>query len=214
MAKSKDQSAVYNILAFRFDGQKGADEAAKQLKSSGALDGYAIVAQAVIEKDQAGKLHMHETGHGTAGAVAGAAIGGLLGLIGGPAGVLALATVGGAVGGIAGKYLGGVLSKGDMQQIGADLPNNSSALLMLLEDIYSEDVVNSMQGYSANVVTLTVGDQLSGELASYAEGSVTDAAGDVVAGEVAADAAGDVAGDVVVATATGSSAASTGSSKS
>jgi uncharacterized membrane protein len=182
MAKSQDQSAVYNILAFRFDGQKGADEAAKQLKSSGDLDGYVIVAQAVIEKDPTGKLHMHETGHGTAGAVAGAAIGGLLGLIGGPAGVLALAAAGGVVGGVAGKYLGGVLSKGDMQEIGAKLPNNSSALLMLLEDIYSEDVVDSMQGYSANVVTLTVGDELSGEIASYVAGDVADAAGDEVAG--------------------------------
>jgi hypothetical protein len=131
----------------------------------------------------------------------------LLGLIGGPAGVLALAAAGGVVGGVAGKYLGGVLSKGDMQEIGANLPNNSSALLMLLEDFYSEDVIDSMQGYSADVVTLTVGDELSGELATYAEGSVTDAVGDVVAGEVAADSAGNVAADGVVGIAEGSGAA-------
>ena len=47
----------------------------------------------------------------------------------------------------------------------------------------------------ANVVTLTVGDELSGEIAQYSEGFVTDADGNVVAAAdagVAADAAGDV----------------------
>ena len=44
-------------------------------------------------------------------------------------------------------------------------------------------------------MTLTVGDDLSGEIAQYASGAVTDAAGDVVAGDAAVvtDADGDVA---------------------
>jgi uncharacterized membrane protein len=211
MAQSQDKSAVYNILAFRFDGQKGAEEALKRIKSSGELDGYKITAQAIVEKDQNGKLHMHETGHGTLGSVAGAGIGGLLGLIGGPAGLLAWAIAGGVVGGVAGKYLGRALSKGDMQEIGAALPNNSSALLMLLEDTQTEGVIKSMQGYSANVATLVVGDQLSGEIAAYAAGDAKDASGNEVAGAggVAADAAGDVAAGGVAGAATGSGAAST-----
>jgi hypothetical protein len=61
-----------------------------------------------------------------------------------------------------------------------------------------------MSGYNANVVTLTVGDDLSGQIASYTEGAATDASGDVVAaaGGAAADAAGDeVAGGEVAAAA-------------
>ena len=42
MSKQQDSSAIYNILAFRFDGRKGAEEALKQAKSSGALEGYTI----------------------------------------------------------------------------------------------------------------------------------------------------------------------------
>jgi hypothetical protein len=80
---------------------------------------------------------------------------------------------------------------------------------LLLEDKDTEDVVKSMSGYNANVVTLTVGDELSGEIASYAAGAVTDDQGNVVAGEggVAADSAGNVAaGGAVAAGTTGDDA--------
>jgi hypothetical protein len=46
---SSDKSAVYNILAFTFQGQKTADQTVKDIKSSGALEGYYIVAEAVVE---------------------------------------------------------------------------------------------------------------------------------------------------------------------
>ena len=206
MSNGSSGSAVYNILAFAFDGQKTANQTVKDIKSSGALDGYDIVAQAVVEQDTKGKVHIHEPGRGGVGAAIGAVGGGLLGLIGGPVGVLAWAVGGGVVGGVAGHYLGRPISKGDLKEIGEALTPDSSAFLLLLEDTYSEGVVNSMSGYNANVVTLTVGDELSGQIAQYTAGEATDAAGDVVAGEsaVAADAAGDVAAGGKVAASGGS----------
>jgi hypothetical protein len=42
---------------------------------------------------------------------------------------------------------------------------DSSAVLLLLEDICAEDAIDSMSGCNANVVTLTVGDELSGQIA-------------------------------------------------
>jgi uncharacterized membrane protein len=204
MGNDSDSAAAYNILAFTFEGKDTADQTVKELKSSGALDGYAIDAQAVVEQDEKGKVHIHEPGHGAAGATAGAVAGGLLGLIGGPVGVLAWAVGGAVVGGVAGKYLGRPVSKGDLKEIGEALTPDSSAMLLLLEDTQSEDVVNSMSGYNANVVTLTVGDELSGQIASYTAGAATDDQGDVVAGKslVAADAEGNVAAaaDVVAGT--------------
>ena len=196
-----DSSAVYNILAFTFVGQKGAENALKQIKSSGALDGYKIAAQAVVEQDAKGKVHVHEPGRGGLGTTIGLIGGGLLGLVGGPAGLLVWAAAGGVVGGVTGKYMGRPIAKGDLQEIGDALNPNSSALLMLLEDKESEGVIKGMQGYSANVVTLTVGDELSGQIASYVAGAATDPAGDVVGGEagVAADAAGNVVGGAAVA---------------
>ena len=82
---------------------------------------------------------------------------------------------------------------------------DTSAFLLLLEDSQTEDVVKSMSGYNAGVVTLTVGDELSGQIASYVAGAATDDQGNVVAGEAgaAADAEGDVAAGGAVAAASG-----------
>ena len=191
---SKDSSAVYNILAFKFDGQDTAKETVKEIKSSGVLDGYKIAAQMVVEQDAKGKVHVHEPGKGGLGAAAGAVGGGLLGLIGGPAGVLAWAVGGAVVGGAAGKYLGRPIAKGDLKEIGEALAPDSSAFLLLLEDKEAEDVIKSMAGYSADVVTLTVGDELSGQIASFVAGAVMDDQGNLVAGAggVAADSEGNV----------------------
>jgi uncharacterized membrane protein len=200
----KVSSNVYNILAFTFDGQDTAGQLVKEIKSSGTLEGYYIVAQAVVEKDAKGKVHIHEPGHGGLGAVVGGTAGGLLALIGGPVGILAWVVGGAVIGGVAGKYLGRPIKKGDLEEIGDAFDPDSSGFLFLLEDIYSEEVVDSLSGYNANVVTLTVGDELSGEIAKYTAGAVTDDAGNVVAGEsvVAADAEGDVAAAADVAAGT------------
>jgi uncharacterized membrane protein len=201
---ANDSSAVYNILAFNFDGQDTAKETVKQIRSSGALEGYKIAAEAIVEQDENGKVSIHEPGKGGVGAAVGALGGGLLGLIGGPSGLLAWAVGGAVVGGVAGKYLGRPISKGDLKEIGEAMQPDSSAFMLLLEDKDSEDVIKSMSGYSANVVTLTVGDELSGQIASYAAGAATDDQGNVIAGAggVAADAEGDVAAAGAVAAGT------------
>jgi uncharacterized membrane protein len=163
--EKKESSAVYNILAFSFEGKDTADDTVKQIKKSGALEGQMIVAQAIVSVDAKGKTHIHEPGHGGVGAVVGGVAGGLLGLIGGPVGLLAWTVGGAVVGGVAGKYLGRPFSKGDLKEIGDAMSPDSSAFLLLVEDIQSESVVDSMKGYNANVVTLTVGDELSGQIA-------------------------------------------------
>lgn len=192
---SKDSSAVYNILAFNFTGQNTAQEMVKDIRSSGALEGYKIVAEAIVEQDAKGKVHFHESGRGGLGAAIGAVGGSLLGLIGGPVGLLAWAVGGAVVGGVAGKYLGRPISRGDMKEIGEAMSPDTSAFLLLLEDKDSESIIKSMSGYSANVVTLTLGDELSGQIASYVAGAATDDQGNMVAGAggVAVDSEGDVA---------------------
>ena len=78
-----------------------------------------------------------------------------------------------------------------MKEIGEALSADSSALLVLLEDKETEDVVKSMAGYSTDVVTLTVGDELSGQIASYVAGEASDPSRDGVAGAAGAAASTD-----------------------
>jgi len=201
---SSSSSAVYKILAFNFDGQDTASQTVEEIKSSGALEGYYIVAQAIVEQDPDGKVHIHEPGRGGLGAAIGAVGGGLLGLIGGPVGVLAWMVGGAVVGGVAGKYLGRPIDKGDLQEIGDAMKPDTSAFLLLLEDKDSEDVVKCLSGYNANVVSLTMGDELSGQIASYVAGAVSDDQGNVVAGAggAVADTAGNIAAGGAVAAGT------------
>jgi uncharacterized membrane protein len=174
MSSDSNGSAVYDILAFVFDGQDSAKQTLDDIKSSGALDGFDIEAQCIAEQDDKGKVHIHEPGRGGVGATIGAVTGGLLGLLGGPAGVLAVGAAGAAIGGTAGHYWGRIVPADDLKQLGAALEPNTSALLLLLEDTYSEGVINGMADYDTNVVTLTVGDDLSGEIAQYAAASSDD----------------------------------------
>jgi uncharacterized membrane protein len=176
--KDKGQAAVYSIVAFNFAGQDMAKQMFRQAKSAGAFEGYDIVVEAIVEQDEKGKVHFHEPGHGVWGAVEGGAVGGLLGLIGGPVGLLAWAVGGAVIGGAAGKYLGRPIKKGDLKEIGEAMSPDSSAILLLLEDKDTEAAVKSMLGYNANVVTLTVGDELSGQIASYMAADVSADQGD------------------------------------
>jgi uncharacterized membrane protein len=201
MGSRDNASAVYHILAFCFADPKTARQVDKDLKRNQWAEGYAVLAHAVVEVDDKGKVHVHEPGHGVLTGTLGAATGGVLALIGGPAGVLAWAVAGGAIGGAVGHYFGRAIPVDDLKKLGEQMEPNSSAIVALVEDLASENVIDSMEGYNANVVTLTVGDELSGQIAQYAAGQAIDDQGNVVAAEsaVVADAEGNVVGVGAVA---------------
>jgi uncharacterized membrane protein len=50
--------------------------------------------------------------------------------------------------------------------LSAQMKPNTSAILAIVEDKESEALINGMKGYNAQVVTLTVGDETSGEIAA------------------------------------------------
>src|SRR5437764_13853271 len=166
-------SSIYNILVFSFADTQTADAVVHELKASQKLGGYKVVAEAVVVRESDGSVHVHEPGKGGRAATIGAVAGGVLGLLGGPAGVLWLAAAGGALGGVAGHFAGRSIPAADLKQIGEQLQPNSSAFLALVEDTDAEAVVNNLAGYNANVVTVTLGDELSGTIAQAVEADVT-----------------------------------------
>jgi uncharacterized membrane protein len=127
--------------------------------------GYKVRVWAVVEVDDKGKTHVHEPGHGGWGTGLGAVTGGVLGLIGGPAGLLIWTVAGGVIGGIAGKHVGRAIPEEDLKKLGEQMQPNTSAVLALLEDTESEKLIDDLKDYNANIVTLTVADEVSGEIA-------------------------------------------------
>jgi uncharacterized membrane protein len=166
-------SSIYDILVFSFADTHTADEVVNELKASQKLGGYKVVAEAVVIREADGSVHVHEPGEGGKGAAIGAVVGGAIGLLGGPVGVLWLAAAGGAIGGVAGHFAGRSIPEEDLKKIGEQLQPNSSAFLALVENTDAEAVVNSMSGVQANVVTITLGDELSGTIAQAVEADVT-----------------------------------------
>jgi uncharacterized membrane protein len=170
---SNTGSSIYDILVFSFADTHTADEVVNELKASQKLGGYNVVAEAVVIREADGSVHVHEPGEGGKGATIGAVVGGALGLLGGPVGVLWLAAAGGALGGVAGHFAGRSIPADDLKKIGEQLQPNSSAFLALVEETDAEAVVNSMSGIQANVVTVTLGDELSGTIAQAVEAGVS-----------------------------------------
>jgi uncharacterized membrane protein len=144
-------------------------------------EGCRIVAPRHRRAEQEGQGERQGPGKGGVGATVGAVGGNLLSLIGGPAGLLAWIVGDAVVVGVAGKHLGRPTAEGDLKELGKALASDSSAVLLLLEDSWSEDAIDSMWGYGANVATLTVGDELSGQIAQYLADAITDEQGNVEA---------------------------------
>jgi uncharacterized membrane protein len=167
-----NQSSVYNILAFCFANKDMANEVAKEVRESKKLERYRIAAEAVVEVDAKGKTHVSEPGKGGRGATIGAAAGGVLALIGGPAGLLVWVVAGGVIGGVAGRYLGRAIPAKKLKALGEQMQPNSSAFLMIVEDVDAENVRNDMVGFEANVITLTMDDDMSNQIAAAVAANV------------------------------------------
>ena len=77
-----------------------------------------------------------------------------------------LALAGGVFGGVTGHLAGRAIPKEDLVRLGNALPPDSSGLVVLAEDTEAERAIDSLKGYQADVVTVVVGDELSGEISA------------------------------------------------
>ncbi|MFN8471060.1 MAG: DUF1269 domain-containing protein [Anaerolineae bacterium] len=198
MSEQASPNAVYHIICFAFPGRDRAQEVAKDMKRAAKGTNYKVAASAVVEVDDKGKSHVYEGGHGGIGAGAGLVAGGLLGLIGGPAGLLVWAIGGAVIGGVAGHYAGRAIPAEDMRALGQQLPPNSSALLFIVQDKDAEKMLDEMKEYDGQIVTLTVGDQASGEIQQYVSANIVETPQEA-AGEAAAAADADKAASAAAA---------------
>src|SRR2546423_14970196 len=133
MSKNDSGNKVFTILGFVFAGEKRADEVASEVKwdTRAAADemGMKIISRAVVAVDARGKTHVHETAHGTKGAAIGAVAGGLLSLIGGPAGLLVWARGRGVLGGRCRENPRGARARSGLQGPGGGVAPELSARL-------------------------------------------------------------------------------------
>jgi uncharacterized membrane protein len=145
VSETQDVVGVGFMVAAFTDVNSG-DEALKALKDAKKQKQIYFDDAAVIRQDEDGDVHYRETGDMTTGKGAGigALVGGVIGILGGPVGIV--------VGAGAGALIGGAASHGDagfdddsLEQIGVALRPGTSALLATT-DKYFVEMVNKQIG--------------------------------------------------------------------
>lgn len=143
-AADKSETLVYAV----YNGQDTATQVFKSMKSAQSSTGERIESYAVVSKDLKGKVTVRDQRKRDAGV--GAVLGGVIGLIGGPAGVAAGATAGGAAGYLTGDAVG--IPRDKVESMKQSLTPDSSALVVVLEDKWVNDVERDMNQANARAV--------------------------------------------------------------
>ena len=158
---AEGQNAAYDVVMLSFSGVDTAGKVLTRLRNDGALEGCEIEGEAVVSRDAGGKVHFHERGSAGVGATLGAVTAGVLGLVAGPVGLLAMLVAGGLVGGVAGHFAGQVFPADDLQQVGESLPPGSSAYLALVDAAHADGVAEAFAAEGASVLNIPVETELA-----------------------------------------------------
>jgi len=137
-AAAKAETLLYAV----YDGENTAGEVFKSIqRAQGPQSGERIEAYAVVSKDMKGKVRVHDQRNHDARV--GAVLGGVIGLVGGPVGAVAGAAAGGLVGYLTGDAVG--IPRDKVESMRTALTPNSSALVVVLEDRWVNDVERGMR---------------------------------------------------------------------
>ena len=155
------QSLVYAT----YDGVETANQVFKTMKENQKATGERIQSYAVVSKDLKGKTKVHD--QRKKDAAVGAVIGALIGVVGGPVGSVAGATAGGGLGYLTGDSVG--IPRETVDKMKAGLVPGSSALIVVLDDRWVQDVEKGLREANARLV-------IGSQIAKGASGSPTPAA--------------------------------------
>lgn len=142
--EARSQTLVYAA----YDGQDSATQVFKTMRSAQSETGERIEAYAVVSKDLNSRVRVRD--QRKTGAGVGAVVGGVIGLLGGPVGVAAGAAAGGAAGYLTGNAVG--ISRDSVQTMKESLIPDSSALVVVLDDQWVQDVQRDLKQAHARAV--------------------------------------------------------------
>jgi uncharacterized membrane protein len=150
------------LLVITFGERETAGQAAARLKELQKGHGVEIKDMAVVEKDEAGKVRVH---HGVDTTTAGGAVvGGVLGLL---LAVVFFPVAGLAIGALAGGFIGRSLhqnvDKKLVEDVTADLSENTSALFVIGSGTASA-VVGALSPYKGRVYQTTLDSEAEAEI--------------------------------------------------
>ena len=166
------------VTVAAFQDEERAEEALKALEETrkqGAID---FEDAAVVKKDEDGKLHIQETTDVSTGrgAAIGGVVGGVLGLIGGPAGVVILGAAGAAIGGLAAHGDSGFKDE-RLAKLGESLEPGTSVVVAVVAHVWVAEIEKRLAESAVEVTTHEMDEEM---VARMREGKgVTYIVGDI-----------------------------------
>jgi uncharacterized membrane protein len=156
------------LLVITFEARETAGQAAERLKGLQKGHDVEINDMAVVEKDADGKVHVH---HGldkttTGGAAVGGALGLLLGLVFFPVAGLAIGAI---AGGLIGRSLHANVDKKLVQDVTADLTEDTSALFVLGSATAPSAVIGALNPYKGSVYQTTLDSEAEAQIQAALE---------------------------------------------
>jgi uncharacterized membrane protein len=167
----KETGVPYEVVAFIFAGEKTALALNDDLKAGGHYEACSVIARVVVEVDDEGRARMPRLSRRVQDVGLGVLAGGLLGMIGGPEGLLAWVVIGAIVGSQVERLRSRPIPMEDLQRLATQMQPDSSAIVTLVTLVQAEALIAAMAPHKAQVVTLRVDDRVSREIGQALPGS-------------------------------------------
>ena len=162
------------VIVAAYTEEKAANEAYEYLRDSRAVGDLYYQVAAMVWRAEDGKLHINEPDDKSTGAGigVGAVLGGMIGTLAGPAGIMLGASAGAALGGLAARGDSGIPDE-RLKQIGETLTPGTSALVVLLDESDVEGTQQALAEQGGRVMVTSLDADLAEQLAAGA-GATTE----------------------------------------
>jgi uncharacterized membrane protein len=163
---SHEPAVPATLLAIRFDHPMKAQECLLAMVRIAEAEVMRIEDAAVVDKDAGGKIRLRQSKDVSAGegATSGGLYGSLLGIIGGPLGMLAGGALGAAAGGLWGKLRDIGIDDDHMRAMGDRINAGENLLFLLLHDINRVAFCREMKRFDGMLFESTADDAFDTEL--------------------------------------------------
>ena len=160
------------LVVLGFDGLSAADEVLNKLRSLKAQHLLDLEDAVVVERDADGKVHMKQAVNltklgATSGGLSGALWGTLVGLLflNPLAGMVIGASAGAGAGALSGSLMDYGVNDEFVKQLSQTIPNNSSALFVLVREVTMDKVVSEIQAWQPRVLNTSLSGEQEAKLA-------------------------------------------------
>jgi uncharacterized membrane protein len=144
-----------------FDGANTAAQVVARLKGEHAFADCEIEGAAVVSRDSAGHVHLHEGGAAGVGAAFGTTAAILVGVVTGPVFLPILIAAGAIGGGLAGHFAGQVLPPEDLRKVAGSLAPNTSAYIAVVDTRHACNVTDAFGEEGKLVVDSPIESEIS-----------------------------------------------------